>query len=336
MGDDPSTGTGQREASGDGWPALDCQLAWRLLHELGRRARAGRPLAARTGLRLSAAGSVEQVAPEHGALWIDPGRQPAFGPAPALDRELNALMSLYLPLCTGAEACGLVVGHLGQSLDGQIATASGESRYVTGRENLEHLHRLRALCDAVVVGAATVERDDPRLTTRLVEGDSPVRVVIDPTLRTVNQGSLFRDGLTRTLVIAAADAAVPRDFPSAVELVRIAPEDGALSPSAIVLRLWQLGLKRLLIEGGGVTVSRFLAARALDRLHLTVSPILLGSGRPGLALPPIDGMAAALRPTARRFELGQDVLFDCELSPCADIAAVRATPSSGASRTARA
>jgi diaminohydroxyphosphoribosylaminopyrimidine deaminase/5-amino-6-(5-phosphoribosylamino)uracil reductase len=312
--------------------SLDGRLVWRLLHELGRAARAGKPLAERTHVRVGSGGRVEHVAPELGCLWIDPGATPAFDVEAALPPELRDLLSLYLPLCTGREAGALVVGHLGQSLDGQIATSSGESRYVTGRENLEHLHRLRALCDAVVVGAATVERDDPRLTTRLVEGDSPARVVIDPTLRTVEKGSLFRDGLTRTLVVAAEDAALPASLPSGVELVRIPRHDDTLPPAAIVVALARLGLKRLLVEGGGVTVSRFVAARALDRLHITVSPVILGSGRPGLALPPIDGMAEALRPAARRFALGEDVLFDCELRPCAEIEVLRRERSSEALR----
>ena len=69
----------------------------------------------------------------------------------------------------------------------------------------------------------------------------------------------------------------------------------------------------MLVEGGGVTVSRFLEARAAHRLHLCVSPLLLGSGRPGLALPPIESLALAMRPKVRRFDLGADVLFDCEL-----------------------
>jgi riboflavin biosynthesis pyrimidine reductase len=71
----------------------------------------------------------------------------------------------------------------------------------------------------------------------------------------------------------------------------------------------------LLVEGGGITVSRFIEARALDRLHVTIGPLLVGSGRPGIILPGIDRVDQALRPVTRRFELGSDVLFDCRLGP---------------------
>ena len=100
-----------------------------------------------------------------------------------LTASVRQLLDLYLPLCIGQGAERLVLGHVGQSLDGQIATLAGASRYVTGPENIVHMHRLRSLMDAVVVGAGTVELDDPELTTRLVPGDHPTRVVIDPTLR---------------------------------------------------------------------------------------------------------------------------------------------------------
>src|SRR5207245_1441303 len=92
-------------------------------------------------------------------------------------------------------------------LDGQIATASGASRYVTGPQNILHMHRLRALCDAVIVGAGTVEADDPQLTTRLVAGDSPVRVVIDPGLRIARDRQIFRDRSARTLVVCDRERA---------------------------------------------------------------------------------------------------------------------------------
>ena len=97
------------------------------------------------------------------------------------DDPRHALIDLYLPICSATGARPITVGHLGQSLDGFIATHAGESQFVTGEENILHLHRMRALCDAVVVGAGTVAADDPQLTTRHVSGPSPLRVVLDPT-----------------------------------------------------------------------------------------------------------------------------------------------------------
>src|SRR5213083_1641814 len=103
--------------------------------------------------------------------------------APSSDAARHAVIDLYLPICSATAARPITVGHLGQSLDGFIATHAGESRWVTGPENMVHMHRMRALCDAVIVGAGTVAADDPQLTTRLVDGPNPIRVVLDPTRR---------------------------------------------------------------------------------------------------------------------------------------------------------
>jgi diaminohydroxyphosphoribosylaminopyrimidine deaminase/5-amino-6-(5-phosphoribosylamino)uracil reductase len=285
---------------------------WDLLRALARGASVGRPLLERAWFGPGRDGRLREVDQARGVLWLDPATAPGFGVRVALAREVEQLISLYLPLCAGSRSPSLCVAHLGQSLDGRIATLSGASRYVTGQENLAHLHRLRALCDAVVVGARTVERDDPQLTTRLVVGDNPVRVVIDPELRSLSERRVFRDGLARTVVVTTRAArARPGEWP-AVELVELGDDGGAIAPAAVLSALGALGLSRILVEGGGITVSRFLQARALDRLQLALAPVILGSGLPGLSLPPIASLDEALRPRARRFTLGEDVLFDCE------------------------
>src|SRR5262245_43428325 len=224
------------------------------------------------------------------------------------------LAALYAPLLNGESEDTLIIGHVGQSLDGQIATRTGASRYITGSENLTHLHRLRALVDAVVVGASTVEFDDPQLTVRLVSGKSPVRVVIDPNLRLPHDRRIFTDGAVATLVVCAEDAPGAKK-PHPAELVPVPRNGDYLPPGAIAEALRRRGLPRLLVEGGGITVSRFIQARAIDRLHVTIGPLFVGSGRPGIVLPGIDRMDQALRPATRRFDLGVDVLFDCRLTP---------------------
>jgi diaminohydroxyphosphoribosylaminopyrimidine deaminase / 5-amino-6-(5-phosphoribosylamino)uracil reductase len=263
---------------------LDEARAWDLCMALAARARAGRP-ATRDDLEES-----------------------ALSPAAQLPARVAAMIELYLPLCLPVNS---VYAHVGQSLDGQIATQSGASRYVSGPENLRHMHRLRALADAVLVGASTVLHDDPQLTTRLVPGPSPTRVVIDPTLRLPEQRKVFHDQAAPTLVICARGRLNGHRLGSS-EILEIEAEDGLLPPRAIVAALAARGLKRLFIEGGGVTVSRFLQARALDRLHVTICPILIGRGRPGISLPGVDRLDRALRPRTRRFEQEDDVLFDCQ------------------------
>lgn len=278
----------------NGQPLLD--RAWQALRSLAARAREQS-----TPLELHLEGGGVRLDPESGSLQTT-------GP---LSEDAAQMLALCLPLCAKRPHESFVYAHLGQSLDGQIATATGASRYVTGAANLTHMHRLRALADAVVVGAGTVERDDPRLTTRLVPGDNPVRVVIDPSLRLSPAHQVFSDGHAPTLLVSRAGAPRPAELSARVEIVEIPSESAELSPRSIVDALAKRGLRRLFIEGGGITVSRFLRARVLDRLHVTICPLFIGRGRPGLELPGVDQMEQALRPRASRFLLGEDVLFDC-------------------------
>src|SRR6188508_1095895 len=108
---------------------------------------------------------------------------------------------LFGPL-RGAQIDDLVViGQLGQSLDGRVATPTGHSHYINGPSGLDHLHRLRALVDAVVVGIGTAIADDPRLTERRVSGPQPMRVVIDPNGRLPSSAHLLaNDGVRRIIV----------------------------------------------------------------------------------------------------------------------------------------
>jgi diaminohydroxyphosphoribosylaminopyrimidine deaminase / 5-amino-6-(5-phosphoribosylamino)uracil reductase len=292
---------------------------WALLLELCKRARSGRPVTNPRELRLDPAGQLEIVPAERGWLTHDAEwdhQSQASSPA----HELLSLLELYLPLCVGSCSCDFVLGHLGQSLDGQIAAASGASRYVTGPENLRHMHRLRALSDAVLVGASTVMFDDPQLTTRLVPGQNPVRVVIDPMLRVPQARRVFNDGQSRAIVITSTSAEQRGAWNGGSDVIRVPCSDGVLSVHAILDELRRRGLRRLFVEGGGVTVSHFLRAGAFTRLHITVSPVFLGTGRPGIVLPPIQNMGEALRPRVRRFDSGQDVLFDFSFEPNADAA----------------
>ena len=225
----------------------------------------------------------------------------------------RALLDLYLPLQLDP---GLVIGQIGQSLDGRIATEAGHSHYITGPADILRLHRLRALVDAVVVGAGTVAADDPRLTVRGVEGENPVRVVLDPGGRLAADHAVFRDGAARTVVVRRAPAGVMA-APPAVDTLELPADpssaDGGLAPAAIVAALRERGLSRILVEGGGVTVSRFLDAGVLTRLHVTVAPLVIGSGRHAIDLPPVPSLDRALRPPCRRFPLGDDMLFDLDL-----------------------
>jgi riboflavin-specific deaminase-like protein len=219
---------------------------------------------------------------------------------------------IFGPLRAGQVDDLLVVGQIGQSLDGRAATATGHSHYINGAEGLDHLHRLRALMDAVVVGVGTALVDDPLLTVRRVAGPHPARVVIDPNGRLPAAARAFRDDGVRRLVITANDACTQP--PAGIERVALPSAQGRLDPRDILSSLAARGLWRILIEGGPATVARFLEARCLDRLHVVVAPIILGGGRSSLDLAPITRCEEALRPRTVTHVLGNEVLFDCDLS----------------------
>jgi diaminohydroxyphosphoribosylaminopyrimidine deaminase / 5-amino-6-(5-phosphoribosylamino)uracil reductase len=222
---------------------------------------------------------------------------------------------IFGPLQAGQIDELLVVGQIGQSLDGRSATPSGHSHYINGAEGLDHLHRLRALMDAVVVGVGTAVADDPLLTVRRVAGPSPARVIIDPNGRLSAAARALRDDGVRRLVITAdGDGAQLSALPAGIERVMLPAAQGRLDPCDILAGLAARGLRRILIEGGPGTIARFLEARCLDRLHVVVAPVILGGGRASLDLKPITRCDEALRPRTVTHVLGDEVLFDCDLT----------------------
>ncbi|MDF2116261.1 RibD family protein [Roseiarcaceae bacterium H3SJ34-1] len=223
----------------------------------------------------------------------------------------KAYAKIFQPFAKAEHSTTLVIAQLGQSLDGRIATSSGESKYINGKAALAHLHRLRAHVDAVLVGAGTLVADDPQLTVRLCEGRNPARVVVDPTGRGIPPGKwLANDGAVRLAFSAGGQAPAECD-----ELIRIeAGETQAFEPCQILQALAARGFHRVLVEGGSRVVSSFLDADALDRLHVLVAPMIIGSGRMGLELAPILHLSDARRPAVTTFVFDDgDVLFDCDL-----------------------
>jgi diaminohydroxyphosphoribosylaminopyrimidine deaminase / 5-amino-6-(5-phosphoribosylamino)uracil reductase len=239
----------------------------------------------------------------------------------AASAEAQTLASLYAPLCLGGPH--LAFAQLGQSIDGFIATRTGHSNYVTGEEDRLHLHRLRALADAVLVGAGTTVADDPQLTVRACAGANPVRVVLDPRGRAGRDrphAKLFTDGKAPTLRLVGKDAhaaATPEAGGGTdrhgEEIVELPRGEAGFEPRLVLETLARRGLRRVLVEGGGATVSGFLRAEVLHRLYVTVAPVLLGDGVPGLRFPGPVRMGEALWPKSRAFPLGTDMLFELDL-----------------------
>ena len=228
----------------------------------------------------------------------------------------RAALDLYGPLAR-RDLGPATVAQIGQSLDGRVATVTGDARDVSGPDGLAHLHRQRALVDGVVIGVRTALHDTPRLTVRLCPGNNPARVVIDPQGRLPDDAPMLVDDGARRIVVQAVD----RARPAGVTTLRLSPRGGQLDCVEIVAALRAEGLQSLLIEGGGITIARFLEARCLARLQVAIAPLLIGGGPQGLSLSnPSGQLAQAIRPEMRTFSLGSDVVFDCGLTDEASLA----------------
>ncbi|MCO6390977.1 riboflavin deaminase [Aliihoeflea aestuarii] len=220
----------------------------------------------------------------------------------------KAAWSLYEPLL-GSNEGSVVFAQIGQSLDGRVATVDGDAADISGSEGLKHLHRCRALADCVVVGANTAIQDDPRLTVRLVSGDDPARVVIDPRGRLGDDAAMMAGKGGRCLVVQCCD----RTRPEGIETIMVPASHDGVDPAAILTALVERGFRRIMIEGGGITIGRFFDAGLIDRLHVSIAPLIIGAGPSSLTARPISLLSEARRPTSRVYGLATDIVIDCEL-----------------------
>jgi len=164
-----------------------------------------------------------------------------------------------------------------QSLDGSIALRKGEHLVLSGPESHKLTHQLRAWHDAILVGIGTVLSDDPQLNVRLVEGKNPRIIVLDSQLRTPRKARLLN---SKAIIFCVADA--PQKTQKELEEAGVVVErqletaTTRVALPAMLARLWELGIRNLMVEGGGEIISSFLAAGLLDRVALTVAPQFVG------------------------------------------------------------
>jgi len=204
----------------------------------------------------------------------------------------------------------LVTCKAAVSLDGKVAAAGGDGRWISGVESRRRGHAMRAVADAVMVGAGTVRRDDPELTVRLVEGRDPARVVVS------SAGDLPRDCRLLATAAAVRTIVLVRDVDAAVGRALEAKGAEVVTMGAGGLRtglraLADRGLLDILCEGGPGLTASLLAQGLVDRLAVFVAPLLVGRGAPDLlAAPAVTSLADALRVTDVTWEtVGDDLLL---------------------------
>lgn len=195
---------------------------------------------------------------------------------------------------------------LASSLDGRIATATGESRWITGEAARREVHRLRAGHDAVIIGIETALADDPELTVRLdgSAGPQPARVVLDTRQRLPATSRLVRTAREIPTVLVSPRPPRPDLEALGVRFLAVGQDSTRPPPADVVAALLATGLVRLFIEGGGQVASSFLSAGLVDQIHWFRAPLILGArGRPAVGDMPWDGLAEA--PRFRRIALAE-------------------------------
>jgi diaminohydroxyphosphoribosylaminopyrimidine deaminase / 5-amino-6-(5-phosphoribosylamino)uracil reductase len=201
--------------------------------------------------------------------------------------------------------------HFAQTLDGRIATRSGSSRWISGPAATRFAHELRAGADAVIVGSGTAIADDPLLTVRLVEGRQPIRIVLDARARLPPSSKLLSDATTTTIhVTCSPDRPAPAPH---VEAWCLPPDPGGVGVDldALLVRLHDRGVGRVVVEGGGCVITAFLRRSLVDRIIVSIAPMILGRGIDAVGELGIESLDRALRfAPARVFSLGDDVLIE--------------------------
>lgn len=230
-----------------------------------------------------------------------------------LDDPTIHYLKLYLPYCflpvfSKEKGRAISVAHFAQSLDGRVATCQGDSKWIGNEENLIHAHRMRALCDAIMIGSGTLEKDQPRLTVRLVTGDNPRRVVLGTSVQ--NYASLYESSEDRITVIGR----YPSKLNGQIDYVHLPTEDDIIHPLRILKYLFEENIHSVYVEGGTTTTSHFIKHQGIDILQLHLAPLLLGGGQACVDLPGIDKVKHAIRFKNPQFQpFGDAVMFSGEL-----------------------
>ena len=205
-----------------------------------------------------------------------------------------------------------VVVKYAQTIDGRIATVTGDARWISGEEERRTSHALRAACDAVLVGVGTILADDPRLTVRMVPGASPMRIVLDARLRIPDRARVLDDDGVTTIVTTSASSAERRAElrRRGVSVVVVRADPLGVDLPAALEALFDDGIRSVLVEGGARTITSFLSRGLADRLVVAIAPRVMGSGTDAVNDLGITEVASAIRLERRAVHVaGDDVLI---------------------------
>jgi diaminohydroxyphosphoribosylaminopyrimidine deaminase/5-amino-6-(5-phosphoribosylamino)uracil reductase len=195
-----------------------------------------------------------------------------------------------------------------QSIDGRIATATGHSRWISSPESLKFAHKLRAANDAVLVGANTLKSDDPLLTTRLVKGRNPARIVLTESGKLNFKSKLFHDNAARTIVATGRNSILKSN--GHFEIIRLKKQTDSLSLKDLLHQLGRMGIMNLLVEGGSEVITSFLKQKLADKVIICVAPMIIGQGLDAVGDLKVKKIAGALKLEEREWiRSGPDMIL---------------------------
>jgi GTP cyclohydrolase II len=210
-----------------------------------------------------------------------------------------------------------VVLKYAQTVDGRIATRRGEAKWISSEAERRISHGLRAACDAVLVGVGTAIIDDPQLTVRMVPGRSPLRVVLDSTLRLPSTARVLDDGAGTVVITTERSSeerrAALRARGVGVHVVDASPRGVDLASALQTLR--ELGIGSLLVEGGARVITSFFAEKLVDRLVVGIAPTIMGTGIDAVGDLGVARVAESVHLTNRSVhQAGGDLLVAADVS----------------------
>jgi diaminohydroxyphosphoribosylaminopyrimidine deaminase/5-amino-6-(5-phosphoribosylamino)uracil reductase len=208
-----------------------------------------------------------------------------------------------------------------ESLDGRIATATGNARWISSPESRRLAHRLRARHDAILAGIGTVLADDPELTVRLVRGRNPLRIVLDSHLRVPLTARVLGEQPTAGTIVATAAGADPAKAAAlqerGIEVMTLAADGhGRLDLKALLAALGQRDVTSLLVEGGAEVLTSFLRQGLADKIVAFIAPKLIGKGTEAVGDLGIAEVAGAVRLRFERsYRCGPDLVVEAGVEP---------------------
>ena len=220
-----------------------------------------------------------------------------------IDKSLKEIALIVIPLLIKYKK--FFIAQLGQSLDGKIALFNGNSHYINSPKSILYLHALRCICDGLLVGVNTVIKDNPLLTTRNMKGSSPMRIIIDPSLKLTNRLNIFKDGNKNIVFTQKAS----KKRLNNTTIYKLPKKNFTKS---VYQKIIDLNFNYILVEGGATTISNFLEQELLDIMQFIIAPIIIGSGIDSIKLKSISTLKNALRPKSHLYKLGDEIIASLE------------------------